>query len=206
MLKSMTMFQRLIALLCLVPCLVLSGPVANADWVLDSDGSTLNFSSIKNGAVVEPHLFAELGGKVDSSGAARVEVTLGSVDTMIPIRDERLREILFEVTRFPMAVFETEVPAAQFIELAVGESVDYQLQGKLNLHGAIAEVSVPVRVTKTGATTVSVSSQRPLVVSAGAFGLVEGLEALRKIAGLDAITPMVPVSFSLVFVRDSMGY
>lgn len=201
MLKSMTLFRNL----TLLAVLVLVGPFASADWVLDNKGSALNFASVKNGTIVEAHLFSELAGRVTTSGAARLEVTLGSIDTMIPIRDERLREILFEIARYPRAVFESDVPAGKFGAMAVGETESYEMKGSLTLHGATSEFIVPVTITRNSASSFSVASQRPLVISALTFGLADGVEALRKIAGLQAITPAVPVSFSLVFVQESSG-
>ena len=43
----------------------------------------------------------------------------------------------------------------------------------------------------------------PVIVSAGDFGLAEGIEKLREIAGLPAIATAVPVYFNLVFERVS---
>ncbi len=200
MLKLMIMFRTL----ALLAVLVLVSPFASADWVLDNKSSALSFASVKNGTVVEAHLFSEISGRVSGLGAARLEVTLGSVDTMIPIRDERLREILFEIARYPKAVFRSEVPAEKFGAMAVGDTERYEMKGSLALHGATSEFTVPVRITRTSASSFSVASQRPLVISALPFGLADGIEALREIAGLQAITPAVPVSFSLVFVQESI--
>jgi len=44
-----------------------------------------------------------------------------------------------------------------------------------------------------------VVSERPVVISATQFGLAEGVESLRKIAGLPSISVAVPVSFVLSF-------
>jgi len=67
-----------------------------ADWTLDSDQSSLHFVSIKNGTTAETHRFAELEGKAADSGKVTVVVHLISVDTKIPIRDERMQEMLFD--------------------------------------------------------------------------------------------------------------
>ncbi|MFV0275687.1 MAG: hypothetical protein ACK5HY_00645, partial [Parahaliea sp.] len=44
-----------------------------------------------------------------------------------------------------------------------------------------------------------VVTTRPVVVNAGDFDLVKGIEALRQVAGLKTISTAVPVTFSLVF-------
>ena len=40
-----------------------------------------------------------------------------------------------------------------------------------------------------------------MIVSAGDFGLGEGIEVLRDVAGLASISAAVPVTFNLVFTQ-----
>jgi hypothetical protein len=47
-----------------------------------------------------------------------------------------------------------------------------------------------------------ISNARPVVINAGEFELTRGVEKLREIAGLPSISPVVPVQFSLYFVRQ----
>lgn len=177
----------------------LTAQQAAADWRLDSGASTLGFSSVKNGSIVEPHLFGSLSGGVDAGGDAHVDIDLASVDTMIPIRDQRMRDILFKVAEFPIARFETTVPVADIESMGRGESREMSLKGTLSLHGKEVDTTVGVRVSKVGAGDVIVTTSRPVIVSAASFGLVSGLSQLQEIAGLESIAPMVPVSFTLVF-------
>jgi hypothetical protein len=44
---------------------------------------------------------------------------------------------------------------------------------------------------------------QPLIINAGGFALVEGVERLREVAGLHSISTAVPVTASLVFVPGS---
>lgn len=177
-------------------------PIAYADWQLDADASSLSFTSVKNGAVVEAHRFRNLSGAVSTSGAAQLEVTLDSIDTLIPIRDERMETMLFEIESYPTATFTAAVPVTEVTQLAVGEAMAHELKGKLSIHGARVDVSVPVSILRAGEGAFHVASVKPLLVEAGNFGLLKGIEALREIAGLEAITPVVPVSFSLVYRRS----
>lgn len=178
--------------------------LAAADWLLDEDSSSISFSSVKNGSIVESHIFDSLSGQVETDGTARLVIDLASVDTMIPIRDERMRDMLFEVADYPEAVFETSVPLRNFANIEVGTTKDHTLAGTLTLHGQSAEKRLDVRVTKTGNGRVTVSSVRPIVISAAEFALSDGIKALAEIAGLNSIVPNVPVSFSLLFVSDSI--
>jgi len=50
---------------------------------------------------------------------------------------------------------------------------------------------------------VMVASTKPLIVDAAKFGMTEGVEKLREIAGLQSISNAVPVSFVMTFVATS---
>lgn len=174
---------------------------AAADWTLDSDASTLGFVSVKNGQIVEGHRFTGLAGRVEEAGA-ELSVELATVDTLIPIRNERMRELLFEVVDHPTAVFRTEVDLAPVLEAAPGASMITSLLGTLSLHGVDAPFGGEVQVTRVDEDTVAVATVRPLVLSVASFGLEAGVERLRDIAGLNEIAGMVPVNFALIFSRD----
>ena len=79
----------LVRLLMAIGLLTLS-LVTQARWQLDSDASNLSFISIKNGTIVETHTFSTLSGEVGNDGNAAVIIALSSVQTLIPIRDERM--------------------------------------------------------------------------------------------------------------------
>ncbi|MEE4297800.1 MAG: YceI family protein [Pseudomonadales bacterium] len=181
--------------------LVMAGGSAAADWRLVAEDSSLGFVSVKNARIAEGHQFTALSGSVDEEGAELV-IELASVDTLIPIRDERMRELLFEVARFPTAIFRTAIDPASFEDLAVGESRRMDVSGELALHGERQPLTATLLVTRTASDRVSVASTRPVVISADAFALGGGVARLREVAGLDSITPMVPVSFALSFVAD----
>ena len=70
---------------------------ARADWYLDGESSRLSFVSTKNANVAEVQRFLVLHGKVDPEGLAQVEVELESINSGIPLRDERMRKELFQV-------------------------------------------------------------------------------------------------------------
>ena len=74
--------------------LVAAAVPAHADWYLDNESSRLSFVTTKNTEIAEVHRFLVLHGKVDSKGAAQLEVELESVNSGIPLRDERMRNQL----------------------------------------------------------------------------------------------------------------
>ena len=185
----------------LASALLACAPFAAAEhWQIDEAASSLGFVSVKNGAIVEGHRFTSLSGGVVGDTAS-LSVDLASVDTAIEIRDERMRTMLFEVAEFPMAQVDIEIDGAAIEALAVGATLETQVSGTLSLHGVEAPISAAVVATRTAADAVTVASARPVVIAAAPFGLGEGIERLRAVAGLAAITPSVPVSFSLRFTR-----
>ena len=171
---------------------------AMAQWELDSGSSSLNFISIKNNAIAETHSFGSLVGYVSAQGDARITINLDSVETLVPIRNERMREMLFETAGFPTASASATIDRAVLDAVSGGGSVSAELPFKLSLHGIEQDLTAAVLVTgETGG--LRVVTRRPMLVSAGDFGLDEGIEALRKVAGLKSISTAVPVTFSLHF-------
>jgi polyisoprenoid-binding protein YceI len=176
-------------------------PAAHAAWQLDAGRSTLSFATIKADNIGEVHRFDKLSGSVDNAGKASVVIDLASVNTALEVRDQRLRDILFEVASFPTASLQAQVDAAQVDGLAVGASAVLPAEATLNLHGQAAPVTLELRVTRLAADRVQVIANRQVVVSAAQFNLVDGVEKLREIAGLPRISQAVPVSFVLEFTR-----
>ena len=173
------------------------------DWNVDAAASRVNFVSIKAGELVEAHHFTGVSGKVAADGMAQVTIDLASVETNIDIRNERMREMLFDVANFPDATVSAQIDTASFADLAIGQSAAQTLATTVSLHGAEVVVPADVIVTRVAENRVRVDSTGPLVVSAATFGLDTGLEQLREIAMLDSITGQVPVTFSLTFDKQA---
>lgn len=171
---------------------------AMAQWELDSEHSAINFISVKNSAIAETHSFGGLVGYIGKSGTVQLSIDLASVETLIPIRNERMRELLFETASFPNATVVAEVDPAILAEVAKGGTVSTEVPVRLSLHGVEDELPVPVTVFSDGG-SLSVVSSRPVIINAADYGLAAGVEALRKIAGLNTISTAVPVTLNLHF-------
>ena len=83
--------------------LMLYAGIATADWQLNNDQSSLQFASVKNTQFAEVHSFKTLSGGLTKDGNVAINIDLASVDTLIPIRDQRMKEMLFNVVSFPQA-------------------------------------------------------------------------------------------------------
>ncbi len=178
-------------------CLVAS--TASAQWDLDSDNSSLSFITTKNSGVAEVHSFASLVGYVGDNGHVEIGIDLGSVDTAIEIRDERMREFLFETETYPSANVTADIDPALIAALQPGTVMTTDVAMQLSLHGKDVQLSVPVLAMVESDGTLRVISAEPALLSAFQFDLVDGINKLRELAGLDTISTAVPVTFSLVF-------
>lgn len=172
---------------------------ASAQWELDNDRSEVNFISVKNAAIAETHTFTSLVGFIGAQGKVQLGIDLDSVETLIPIRNERMRELLFETARFPAANINAQIEPAILQAVAEGGVVTTDVEVQLSLHDRQIEVSVPVVVVGESGGQLRVLSARPVIVNAADFDLEKGVAALREIAGLTSISTAVPVSLHLVF-------
>ena len=172
---------------------------AQADWTLDQSQSVLAFSSIKASRIAEIHTFNNIRGNITNSGNATFEIDVSSLETMIPIRNERMLEMLFKEALFPIIEFSSSLDLDPFNNLAVNEEINYQLSGDLNIVGLSENLTISVSVRKLDEDKVQVSNNGLFFLDPGRFGLINGIEALREIAGLPSITQAVPVDFTLVF-------
>ena len=172
---------------------------AHADWYLDGESSRLSFISTKNANISEVQRFLVLHGKVDANGLAVVEVELESVNSGIPLRDERMRKELFEIQTFPEALISAQIDLRPINDLAPGAQLELRLPLTVNLHGKQHAYNAELLATRLDDRRFQVVMLEPLVINAEDFDLAPGLEALRKVAGLSVISLSVPVSAVLIF-------
>ena len=172
---------------------------AQADWQLDNDQSHLSFVTIKATHIAEVHRFTQLRGSLNAAGQADIEIALASVETNIPIRNERMQQMLFDTDLFPSAGITATFDAEMLAGLAAGDSRMLDISAQLRIKDSSIPVSVPVLAARLNAKTLLVTSARPVLVSADSVGLTAGVEKLREVAGLPSISRAVPVSFVLTF-------
>ena len=184
----------------IVSALLASLPLsALGDWKLVSGESDIAFATIKNSAVVESHTFERFSGEVTLSGAANIRVDLASVETRIPIRNERMGTLLFNIDQFPSLDISSKLDVKSLANMEEGASTHLEVPAKINLHGTEANILLPLVLTRLSSKRFQVVTTKPVIAYASQFGLTKGVEALRLIAQLVTITPAVPVTFSLIF-------
>ena len=176
---------------------------ALGDWELVPGESDIAFATIKNSAVVESHTFERFSGEVTLSGAANIRVDLASLETRIPIRNERMGTLLFNIDQFPSLDINSKLDVKSLANMEEGASTHLEVPAKINLHGTEANILLPLVVTRLSSKRFQVVTTKPVIAYASQFGLTKGVEALRLIAQLSTITPAVPVTFSLIFEQAS---
>ena len=170
-----------------------------ADWRLTS-ASKVGYVSIKNNAIAEHNVFSGVTGSLSKKGQLKINIDLSTVETQVDIRNQRMRELFFEVTQYPQAVVTAELDVQELAQVDSGAPLEIVKPFTLSLHGVEVTAEAHLRVVAVGGRA-WVSTVRPILISAADFGLEGGVSALQKIAGLEAIAAVVPVSIDLKFVK-----
>ena len=76
-------------------------------------------------------------------------------------------------------------------------------EGQLTLHGQSQTLTLSMMVGRLDADTLMVAGTEPLLIEASKFGLSEGVEKLRALAGLPSISEAVPVVFVVTFTQTA---
>ncbi len=184
-----------------VAALLLSGlaNTALAQWVLDESHSKVEFITTKNLTIAETHSFGDLSGSVKADGTIDVSIDLDSVDTLIPIRNERVREMLFETADFPQANISAQIEPVQLSKLGSGDVLRADIPITVSLHGLQKSLTVAAVLVGTSEGGILAVTSRPIVINADDFGLGNGVKLLQEVAGLTSISTAVPVFFQLSF-------
>jgi len=182
----------------LMVSLMSAAPFAMADYQLEKVSSSVNFLSTKNVNVTESHTFDNFTGSITEDGALSLVVDLTSVNTLIPIRNERMQTMLFNVASFANAKFTAQLDDS-LLSLLPGERKLATVEGELSLSGASSKLSFDIVVTGLTNGQLSAATVKPTVINAADFGLTGGVEALREVAKLQNISQTVPFTFYVVF-------
>lgn len=167
------------------------------DWVVDNNNSQLNFISIKKTDIAEIHHFKQLQGSYDEQGQFILNIDLASVDTQIPVRDDRMKQYFFDVSQFSTAKVTATIDTDLVDAIAEGASKHFTVDAKLDLHGEIKSLTLEVIITRLVGAQLSVVSAQPVVINVKDFALTAGLNKLMELASLPNISQAVPVSFYL---------
>ena len=172
---------------------------AQANWYLDGASSRLSFITTQNANIADVHRFLVLHGKVDRKGLAQLRIEMDSVNSSVPLRDERMRDVLFDFKHFPEAQISAQIDLQPINDLASGAQLELRLPVTVSLRGKQHTYQAELLATRLDERRFQVVTLEPLMLQAEDFGLQPELETLRKLAGLSAISFSVPVNAVLIF-------
>lgn len=181
--------------------LALCAGSAHATWQLDNSQSSLKFVTVKNDVVAETHSLKQLSGSVAADGRFNIDIAVTSLDTLIPIRNERMLEHLFKASQFGNISAAGQFDSAKLQSLAVGSSLSETVALQLTITGITQTVNAAVKVLKVSDKQLVAYTEAPVLVKASDFKLEGGIKTLQDLAGLKRIEQVVPVTFSVQFTR-----
>ena len=179
---------------------------STAEWSLDNTQSHLSFISTKATDIGEVHSFSQLSGAINAAGEVTIQINLTSVETLIPIRNERMLEFLFETNLFPMATLNADIDPASLQNLAAGATTTLDVDATITIKDQSTPIKLKILAARLSDHQLLVTARQPVLITAASVGLSEGVEKLRELAGLPNISQSVPVSFVLNFNNGSASH
>jgi polyisoprenoid-binding protein YceI len=173
----------------------IGAPTEPADWTLVPAESYLSFISVKQTDIAEVSCFERFDVSVGADGNALVRIDLTSVATGVDLRDQRVRDHLFEVTSFPEASVNLALDMVAASAIAVGSKVSMPTSATVTLRAISVAVSADVEIMRLAADKVVVTPKKPIVLHASDFNMSAGIAYLVSLAGLESISSAVPVDF-----------
>ena len=187
--------KSIIGVLCGILMLGIS-TASFADMMLDELASSLTFVSVKKGTAGEVHTIPKMSGSLNNKGDLNVILDLKSVNTKIPVRDERMNKVLFETAVYPDAILTAKIAD----DLSADGIKTIETEATLEMHGISQKIKVEVIAVRAGDQLIA-SSTKPIIISAADFKLEGGVAKLQELAKLSSIALAVPVNFVLVFKK-----
>ncbi len=161
-------------------------------WKLDKQNSTISLISTKNNKISEVFAFTQFEGTINADGYLEISIELASLESSIPLRNQRLQKHLFATENFPLAEIHTQLKAEDLNTGIHSISFDVDMHGVSSILQAEFMV-FDQRGTKT------ITLHKPLIINAKDFGLENGITTLKKLAKLQSIAFTVPLNIILTF-------
>ncbi|NRB31662.1 MAG: YceI family protein [Rhizobiaceae bacterium] len=195
--------MKLFASAVVAASLMMTGSVfagGHAKWSAVEDQSRIAFGSIKKDTVGEVHHFEGVTGTVGEDGKLTLAVDLGSVETNIDIRNERMLEHVFQGGK-AKAMVSGEIDLDEVKDLKPGDTSIIDFEGVLAFAGINVDVEAEMLVARLAENRVLVSTADFIMVSTEDFGIDPGVNKLMELAKLPGITRVTPVAVRVVFEK-----
>jgi len=121
------------------------------------------------------------------------------MDTLIPIRNERIWQYVLQAEQFASITVSAPLQQDALAKLAIRDSMLLELPLAVTIAKETVTLNAKLRVTKLSANTLQAVTASPLMLNTNSFKLTAGVAKLQELAGLKSIEPLVPVSFNVRF-------
>jgi polyisoprenoid-binding protein YceI len=170
-------------------------PAPINSWKLDPEYSKISIITTKNNSVAEVSSFKSFNGTINKNNYLEIKIDLKSLETNIPIRNERIQKYLFQSDMYPTADIHTQLKPE---DLTPGI---HNITFDVDLHGVSGILTAQFMVFEQFGNKV-ITLYSPLIVKAQNFGLEHGIITLKKLAKLSSIDFTVPVNLTLSFTPE----
>lgn len=174
-----------------------------SEWVLkDADiVFTSTKTDQKGNDILEQGTFKNHSGLLNKRGEFDIEIELDSVSSDIVIRDQRLKEWLFEVDKFATAHITGQLDAAQISKLSQNETLQLHQPIIIALHDNEVKTNADLLINRVDDRQIKVETVKPIYLNVKDLGMGEGLQQLTDVMKLAKINADVPIIFKGEFVR-----
>ena len=197
----MTKYKGMLGAAAIFIASSLFSSAAYADWILDAENSNISYGTVKNDMIGENNTFKKISGHLNNDGQIDIEIDLSSIDTLIEIRDGRMRDIVFKVSENATAKLSGEIDLKAYDNQEIGTSRIIETTVSLELVGQKLEHDVKLLVTRLAKNKVMVTPHGVMFIDADDYDLVDAIEILRNLAGLDSIASVISMGFYLTFIK-----
>ncbi|MDE1460902.1 YceI family protein [Spartinivicinus poritis] len=172
-----------------------------AAWQVQSEHSKVNFVTEKiftNGkSVKETQLISGVSGQVNDQKQAEIKIDLATIDTKIPIRNDRIKQWVLDTTNYRYATVKADLSGIDEQKLTVGAAKQMEVDGQLTIRETTLPIKLFVKVTKNAAADYLVESYQDTSININQYGGEAGVQQMTKVMGLKSITSVVPVKWAL---------
>jgi polyisoprenoid-binding protein YceI len=170
-------------------------PTPDITWKLIPEHSSLSIITTKNNSIAEVSEFTDFTGQINPDGKLLITLNMNSLETNIPIRNERIQQHLFQTDIYDTAEIRANLKPT---DLNIGV---HSITFDVDLHGVSAILEAEFMVFEQFGNKI-VTLHKPLIINAKTFGLENGITTLKNLANLDTIDLSVPVNLILSFESE----
>ena len=180
-------------------------PAAPGELPADLAKSKITLAIIKDRDTKSPVVATVMlrdGAVALGPGTARLTIDIDTFDSGIPLRNERVRGIVFETSGVGWDTAELTVPKIPddvLASLRDKKLVRTKLDANLKIHGKTAKIVLPIEASPASDGAIWVKTTEPLVLKTSDFDLIPNVKRLSQICMHDSIDDAVNVEVSIEF-------